>query len=207
MTGYIVSAYSRKTAGGAVGFSVVVQSSTTLPDVLEQRCEAWLTSFREELESTPPEEIAQEAGAVVAQLLERNMRFNDEVSTAWGSIVSTSVLGNLYNTPPFDRHERLADELKVDGMTDSDKQPKEFMSANDLKRKILALWDKYFDESSPQRRVLSARVYGHKAKDVFEKNKGRSGYMSNYNEVRQVKQFLEQYPTAPYWIKKVNIKK
>ena len=183
---------------------MVVQSSTTLPHELEKRCEAWLISFREELASSSAEAIAQEAGAVIAQLMERNMRFRDEVSTAWGSIVSTSVLGTLYNAPPFDRHTKLADALRVDGMTELDDAQSNAMNAEDLKSKIIELWDKYFDVNSPQRRVISARVYGHKAQEEYQKNVGSAGYLSTYNEVRQVKQFLEQYPTAPYWIKKVD---
>lgn len=197
--GYIVSAFTRKTAGAAIGFSIVVQSSTFLPHELEKRCEAWLVSFRQELELMSAEEIAQEAAAVVAQLMERNMRFRDEVATAWGSIVSTSVLGSLYNVPPFDRHKNLAAELNVEGMGNNSN----IHSKEELKMKLLNLWDRHFDKNSPERRVVSARVYGNNAREEFEKNIGKPGVLSSYNQVRQVKQFLEQYPTAPYWIKKV----
>ncbi len=202
-----MSAFSRKTAGSTVGFSVVVQSSTTLPQELEKRCEAWMVSFREELNSMSAEEISNQAAAVVAQLLERNMRLGDEVATAWGSIVSTSFLGPLYNNPPFDRHAKLAEKLKVEGVgnngNDSGDAETSLQTAEDLRRKMLNIWDKYFDAKSPERRVISARVYGQKAKAEYEKNIGKAGILSSYDEVRQLKQFLEQYPTAPYWIKKV----
>jgi len=203
--GYIVSAFTRKTAGGTVGFSIVVQSSTTLPHELEDRVEAWLLSFREELQQMPSEDIAQEAGAVVAQLLERNMRFKDEVANAWGSIVSTSFLGTLYNIPPFNRHRLLAEVLNVDGIVnklDTGNVASQ-VTAEQLKSELLKLWDKHFDINSPSRRAVSARVYGRGARDTYEQNKGKPGILSSYNEVRQLKQFLEQYPTAPYWIKKV----
>jgi len=203
--GYIVSAFSRKTAGSAAGFSVVVQSSTTLPQELEKRCEAWMVSFREQLGSMPAEDIAKEAAAVVAQLMERNMRLADEVATAWGSIVSTSFVGSLYNTPPFDRHIKLAEELKVQGTGSNVSGDAEtsMQTAEELKSKLLSIWDKYFDAKSPERKAVSARVYGQKAKAEYEKNIGKTGILSSYEEVRQLKQFLEHYPTAPYWIKKV----
>jgi len=200
-----VSAFSRKTAGSAAGFSVVVQSSTTLPQELEKRCEAWMVSFREQLGSMPAEDIAKEAAAVVAQLMERNMRLADEVATAWGSIVSTSFVGSLYNTPPFDRHIKLAEELKVQGTGSNVSGDAEtsMQTAEELKSKLLSIWDKYFDAKSPERKAVSARVYGQKAKAEYEKNIGKTGILSSYEEVRQLKQFLEHYPTAPYWIKKV----
>ena len=203
--GYIVSAFTRKTAGGTVGLSVVVQSSTTLPAELEKRCEAWLVSFRKELESLSAEEISQEAAAVVAQLTERNMRFGDEVATAWGNIVSTSFLGTLYNTPPFQRHIELAEELSVEGNVkkSDDLNKTRGKTAEQLKQKVLHYWDKYFDINSSETRIISARVYGHDAQAHYEKNIGTPGVMSSYEEVRQLKQFLAQYPTAPYWIKKV----
>jgi len=200
--GYIVSSFTRKTAGSALGFSVVVQSSTTLPAEIEKRIEAWLKTFREELELMPAEDLAKEAMALVAQLLERNMRLSDEVATTWGSIVSTSVIGSLYNKPSFDRHLKLAETLSVEGM-DMSSQTASFKTKKtpeELKKKVLELWDKYYSVDSPERRVISARVYGQKAKEVYELNVGKPGFLSSYDEVKQVKQFLEQHATAPYWI-------
>lgn len=202
--GYIVSASTRKTAGGVVGFSVVVQSSTTLPQELEARCEAWLENFRKELEAMPADDIAQEGASVVAQLLERNMRFSDEVGTAWGSIVSTSFVGSIYNVPPFDRHKKLAEELYVDGIgMKLERVNASTQSAEEFKAKVLKLWDRYFNVKNPERRVISTRVYGYSQRGEYEKNIGKTGILSSYDEVRQVKQFLDQYPIAPYWISKV----
>jgi len=74
-----VSASPRKLSGGAVGLSIIVQSSTYLPSYLEERCLHWLQGFREELNDMTDERIKMEASAVVAQLTERNIRFSDEV--------------------------------------------------------------------------------------------------------------------------------
>lgn len=188
-----------------MGFSIVVQSSTFLPQDLEKRCEAWLVSFRQELEAMSAEELAQEAAAVVAQLMERNMRFRDEVATAWGSIVSTSFLGTLYNIPPFDRHRKLAEQLNVEGIGNKldNVDITSGITAEELKEKVLKHWDKHFDINSPERRAVSARVYGKTkiAMEEYQSNIGKAGVLSSYDEVRQVKQFLAQNPTAPYWIK------
>jgi hypothetical protein len=201
--GYIVSAFTRKTAGSAMGLSVLVQSSSTKPMELEERIENWLVLFRKELEDMPADDLAQEAAAVVAQLLERNMRFGDEVGQYWGSIASTVTLGNMYNTPPFKRHLLLAEELTVGDVDDVDddiiaphKTPEQ------LKQQVLALWDKYFAANSPDRRAICTRVYSQKAKADYEANLGKPGYLSSYDEARQLKQFLAQWPTAPYWIQK-----
>jgi len=111
--GYIVSAFTRKTSGSAMGLSVVVQGSSSKPDEVEDRIENWLENFRNELAAMSADDVAKEAAAVVAMLLERNIRLGDEVATAWGSIVSTSSLGSIYNKPPFDWHTQLAEALTV----------------------------------------------------------------------------------------------
>ena len=58
--GYIVSAFKQRTSGSAHGLSVIVQSSTTLPSALEERCEAWMITFRKDLEEMSADSIAME---------------------------------------------------------------------------------------------------------------------------------------------------
>jgi hypothetical protein len=154
-----------------------------------------------------PGDLANEALAIIASLLERNMKFSDEVSTAWSNIVSTSVLGTQYNAPPFYKYERLAKELVVKGMDveavggDASSFPEsERQTSEELKQKVLKMWDRYFAVDAPERKAISARVYGRKATDEYNKNVGKSGYLSSYDDVKQLKQFFSQYPTAPYWI-------
>ncbi len=204
--GYIVSAFTRKTSGSSMGFCVLVQSSSTKPATLEERIENWLVLFREELGAMPAEDIAKEATAVVAQLLERNMRFSDEVGQAWGSISSTIPLGSIYNKPPFDRHIKLAESLTVVGVEveeiDSDVELNSKKTAEQLKAQVLEMWDTYFAADAPERRAISTRVYGHKARSDYEANLNKPGYLSTYDDARQLKQFLAQWPTAPYWIQK-----
>ena len=213
--GYIVSAFTRKTAGGANALAVVVQSSSTKPDVLEERIESWLVAFREEIVQMPEENIEMEATAVVSQLLERDMKLSDEIGSAWGEIVSTETLGENMRMPSFDRLEILARTLTVttDGDGDGDGGERDDddnngdigqrrLTGKDLKRKMLDMFDTYLSATSPERRALSARVYCQSAKGDFEKNVGRPGVLSSYADCRSLKQFLSLYPTAPYWILK-----
>ena len=212
--GYIVSAYMRKTAGGTVSFTVLVQSSQALPSVLEERCEAWLKQFRQELEEMSTDTIANEAAAVVAQYLERNMRFADEVSSASSSILAASMLGENYDKPVFDRREKLAkmlickenesmvkDYAAVNGVIDdTDSTTTALKSVEDIKRQMLEMWDKYFLVDAKDRRSCAVHVYGHKGKDEYEKNLNQPGVLSSYEDARQVKQFFGAYPNAPFWV-------
>jgi len=194
--GYIVSAFTRKTAGGCNGFAVLVQSSSTLPEALEERCEAWLTQFRQELEEMPEERIAMEAAAVVAQLLERDQKLGDEVSSAWGEILATEGLSKNSRFPKWNRMEQLATYLTVGGKDGDSKD----VTAASLKANMISYFDKYLDAQSPNRRAMCARVYCQKAASEFDKNVGKPGVLSNYDDSRHVKQFLASYPTAPYWL-------
>jgi len=200
--GYIVSTFSRKTVGGGWGLSAVVQSSVALPEKLEERVEAWLETFRSEIEEEDPENLAMEAAAVVSQLKERDTKLSQEVNQFWGEIVNTETYSTRLREPCFDRIDRIADELSL--MTDSstDKTTmngNERMTPEQLKQRMLDFFDKYLSASSPTRRAMSARVYNQKAKDVYEANIGKPGILSTFDDIRHVKQFLPTKPIAPYW--------
>lgn len=200
--GYIVSAFTRKTAGGARGLSVVVQSSSTLPDVIEERIEEWVEMYRKEIENMSEEQIAMEAGAVVAQLLERDTKLSEEVSRYWGEIDATDeLLGGLRN-PNFDKVKIVAEELTIAENEEDLTKVASRKTAKQLKESMLQLYDKYFMKSSPFRRAMSSRVYCHDAKCEMEKNIGKPGYLSSHAEVRKLKQYLSSWPNAPYWGKK-----
>ena len=78
--GYIVSAFMKKITGGGNAFCVVVQSSNTLPPVLEERCLRWIEQFRKEMEEMPDDRFASEAAAVKANLLEKDIKLLEAVS-------------------------------------------------------------------------------------------------------------------------------
>ena len=208
--GYVVSAHARKTAGGVWGMSVVVQSSVALPEVLEKRCEAWLVAFRQELNDMTPEEIAQEASAVVAQLMEKDTKMSQEVGRVWGEILNTEGLTRELSVPEFDRVKYLAAELiTLDDDDDDDDdslagstgvQPK---SAEQLKQLVLNFFDQHFAAASPSRRCMSSRVYRHGSRNEYEASLTQPGVLSTYADIRYIKQFLGTWPNVPYWFKHV----
>jgi len=213
--GYIVSCFLKSTAGGAIALCVDIQSATTLPEVLEERFEAWLVLFREELEMMTPEVIAMEAEAVIAGMQERDQTLSQEISRYWGEILGTQeYVGKKFSEPDFDRIDKLAGVLMCDNSAsmstpskydgDSSEKSKPISqpskkTALDLKHQIIDIFDKYLAISSQDRRVLSARVYGHTSKEMFENNIGKPGFLSSYDDVRQFKQYLSSWPNAPYW--------
>jgi insulysin len=199
--GYIVSAHARKTAGGAWAMSVVIQSSVALPQALEERCEAWLVAFRKELEDMTPEAIAQEASAVVAQLLEIDTKMSQEVGRVWGEIMNTEGLTDDLYTPEFNRVQYVADELVVaeDNESPYARSGKERRTNAELKQRVLNFFDEHFACSSPNRRSMSSRVYCHASKEEFEASNQLPGIFSTYADMRYVKQLLRTWPNVPYW--------
>jgi len=197
--GYIVSAHARKTTGGGWGMSIVVQSSVALPDKLEERCEAWLKVYRRELEEMSPESIAREASAVVAQLLESDTKMAQEVGRVWGEILNTEGLTDGLRTPAFGRLELLADELIVSEDGELNKSWKKRKTAAELKHRVLDFFDEHFAASAPKRRLMSARVYSHSSKEDYEASHAQSGVLSSFAGMRYLKQFLESWPSVPYW--------
>jgi len=197
--GYIVSSHARKTAGGGWGLSVVVQSSSALPEKLEERCEEWLAVFRKELEESSPERIASEALAVASQLLERDTKMSQEVSRAWGEILNTEGLSDNLRTPAFDRLRLLAEELMVADNESPVGSEKKRKTPLELKQRVLDFFDDHFSASSPNRRVMSARTYSHNSKKEFESSLNQPGVLSTFADMRYLKQFLSSWPIVPYW--------
>eukprot|EP00584_Thalassiosira_punctigera_P019071 CAMPEP_0172574708 /NCGR_PEP_ID=MMETSP1067-20121228/136839_1 /TAXON_ID=265564 ORGANISM="Thalassiosira punctigera, Strain Tpunct2005C2" /NCGR_SAMPLE_ID=MMETSP1067 /ASSEMBLY_ACC=CAM_ASM_000444 /LENGTH=1227 /DNA_ID=CAMNT_0013367341 /DNA_START=363 /DNA_END=4046 /DNA_ORIENTATION=- len=193
--GYIVSAFVKKSMGNGNAFCVLVQSSNTLPPALEERCLRWVEQFRREMEDMPPERFAMEAAAVRANLLEKDIKLAEEVSSAWGEILMTVPHSEHFKNPVFDRVEKFADVLKLDG--DEESGVSSIKSAEDLKERVLEFYDRYF--LSPERRAVSSRVYNRKAKDLYDENVGKPGVISSYGDARKLKQHLASLPTAPYW--------
>lgn len=205
--GYLVSAFARKSAGGSWALSAVVQSSVAEPAKLEERIEAWLVQYRAELEAMDAEDIAMEASAVVAQLMERDTKLSQEVGRAWSEIMLTESLSDALKTPPFDRLERVSEQLVVVSDYDSESEDSEDetapkQTAEELKSKVLNFFYKYFAKESPSRRAMSSRVYSQNFKDSYEKGLGQPGILSEYAGIFDLKQYMSTWPTAPYWAAK-----
>lgn len=201
--GYIVSASTRKVAGGAWGMSVVVQSSSVSPVKVEERIENWFKVFRQELEEMDAEEIGMEARSVVAQLREGNTKFSQEVSGAWNEISSTESSVQGMTSPAFDRLERLADELVVqsEGTSAMTLEANQRKSDVELKNRILEFFDETFAVDAPNRRTVSSRVFSQNSKDEYTATRDKPGVLKSYGDMRYLKEFLGTWQAAPYWIK------
>ena len=207
--GYIVSAFARKSAGGSWALSTVVQSSVAEPAYLEERTEAWLVQFRRELQEMDAQDMATEAGAVVAQFLERDVRLSQEVGRAWSEIMLTESLSDRLKDPPFDRMERIAEELLVDDENvedgdeseDNNRTTPRRQTPEELKEKVLNFFDTYFCKESRHRRAMSSRIYSQKFQQAYKEGLGKPGILSDYGDIFDLKQYLSTWPTVPYWAK------
>jgi hypothetical protein len=199
--GYIVSASASKSAGGAWGLTVIVQSSNTSPKVLEERIEVWLKTFRQELHDMSPQSIAMEAQGVVAQLMEDNTKLSQEVGSAWIDIVVTETCSEGMATPAFDRLDRLADELvlRTEGSSENTINGNVRKSPEDLKQRILDFFDEFYAVEAPQRRAMSSRVFNHASRAEYEASLNEPGVLSTFSDMRYLKEFLSAWPLAPYW--------
>ncbi|KAL7562589.1 hypothetical protein ACA910_015460 [Epithemia clementina (nom. ined.)] len=211
--GYIVSVTSRKTAGNAWAMSILVQGSAVPPSTLEERIEAWLHGFGEELKAMSLENVVAEGQAVVAQLLEKETKLSQEVSRAWGEILNTEGITETMRTPAFDRLDRLCDELLVDEEENDDENDGNKgakagdptitksvdLTAQALKDRMVRFFDYRLNADSPHRRAMSARVYSHKWKNEFMEVRSAPGVVSSFEDLRHLKQFLSSWPTVPYW--------
>jgi insulysin len=199
--GYIVSVYIRKTAGGVWGLTVVVQSSSKSPEHLEERIEEWLRTFRQELEDMTPEAMAVEARAVVVQLLEEDTKLSQEVGTWWNEIVATQTNHERMTTPAFDRLEKLADELSpvMEGLPEITKNGSQRKSPEELKARVLSLFDQFCSQDAPERRAMSSRVFSQTIKSEYEASQKEPGVLSTYSDMRFLKEYLSTWPASSYW--------
>ena len=201
--GYIVSVYTRKTAGGTWGLTVVVQSSSKPPEYLEERIEAWIKTFIEELAEKSPETYATEARGVVVQLLEEDTKLSSEVGSWWNEIVVTETNHEKIREPAFDRLAKLADDLNpvADGLSETTLTGGKRKTAEELKEHVISVFKKHCASESPERRVMSSRVFSHASKTEYEESVTQPGVLSSYSDMRYLKEFLPTWPVAPYWRK------
>jgi len=199
--GYIVSVYTRKTAGGTWGLTVVVQSSSKSPKYLEERIEAWLETFRTELEDKSTEAYATEARGVVVQLLEEDTKLSSEVGTWWSEISGTEINHERMSKPAFDRLEKLADELNpiANNVSNTTLCGSQRKSPKELKERVMDIFNQFCMSDSPDRRVLSSRVFSHASKAEYEESLREPGVLSSYSDMQYLKEFLPTWPKVPYW--------
>jgi hypothetical protein len=48
---------------------------------------------------------------------------------------------------------------------------------------------------------MSSRVFNHTSKAEYEESLKEPGVLSNYSDMRYLKEFMSSWPVAPYWRK------
>jgi len=131
--GYLVSAHVSRFSG-ALGLTLLVQSSTAAPLRLEARMASWCNSFTQELEALSDEACAANALALATQYVERPRSLGDEHDSALGELLSRRYA--------FNRRAARADAvLKV------------------TKSELVEAWRQRLAPCAPQRRPLRVHMY------------------------------------------------
>ena len=131
--GYLVSAHVSRFSG-ALGLTLLVQSSTAAPLHLEARMASWCHSFTQELEALSEEACAANALALATQYVERPRSLGDEHDSALGELLSRRYA--------FNRRAARADAvLKV------------------TKAELVEAWRQRLAPCAPQRRPLRVHMY------------------------------------------------
>lgn len=148
-----------------------------------------------------PDLMAMEARAVVVQLLEDDTKLSQEVGSWWNEITATETNHENMTTPAFDRIERLADELNPSspGLKDVTLIGNRRKTPAELKARVLEFFDRYYAADSPERRIMSSRVFSQSARDEYEQSLSKRNVFSSYSDMRFLKQHLSTWPVVPYW--------
>merc|ERR1712183_50387 len=102
-----------------------------------------------------------------------------------------------------DRLERLADELNpvAVGLCNKTMNGSRRKTSEELKEKVIDIFDQFFIPGAPNRRVISSRVFSHSSKIEYEETLKEPGVLSTYSDLRFLKKYLSVWPVAPYWSK------
>ncbi|CAM9916972.1 unnamed protein product [Scytosiphon promiscuus] len=119
--------------GGPLAWSVVVQSPDKTPAELEERVEAWIAGFREELAELSDEVFESTVASMSSSVLRRERSMREEASIFFGAIGT--------RTGDFYRRYRKAESYR-----------------RLTKQAVLAAFDRFFAPDAPARRKLTVRV-------------------------------------------------
>eukprot|EP01121_Diplochlamys_sp_Union-15-3_P012400 TRINITY_DN3708_c0_g1_i4.p1 TRINITY_DN3708_c0_g1~~TRINITY_DN3708_c0_g1_i4.p1 ORF type:complete len:951 (+),score=168.25 TRINITY_DN3708_c0_g1_i4:43-2895(+) len=133
--GYLVFTGTRSDRG-TEGFRVIIQSSVKDAGFLDERIEAFLKTFRADLEKMPNDEWERNVASVIDRKLEKDKSLREETKRYWREIINP----HLYQ---FDRAIKEVEVIKK------------------LKKQdMLEFYDKYISPDSKERRKLSSQVFG-----------------------------------------------
>eukprot|EP00903_Cladosiphon_okamuranus_P005475 g5460.t1 len=119
--------------GGPLAWSVVVQSSDKTPAELEERVEAWIAAFRDELAEISDEVFESTVAAMSSNALRRERSMREEASMFFGAIASRT--GDFYR-----RYRKAVSYARL------------------TKQAVVAAFDRFYAPGAPDRRKLTVRV-------------------------------------------------
>lgn len=150
-----------------VGLAVIVQGTVLPPKGVDQRIEAWLSAFGEELRVMSEEEFANNIQGVVNASTARASRMLQEASQHWNEIVSQRY--------KFDRVKCSVETIQA-------------LSKED----IVMFFNNHFAADAPLRRKASVQILGTSARGLQE-----AGPLSSVEAVRKFQESVEFYLAPP----------
>jgi len=133
--GYLVWSGAQNVKG-VLGFRVIVQSGDKPADFLEQRIEAFLNQYKDELASLSEATYRENLAAVIAQKLEKDKTLNEESTRHWNEISKHHYV--------FNRVDLEVNVLKTLKLED-----------------IVQFFQSHILVNSPTRRKMSVQVFGN----------------------------------------------
>jgi len=159
------------------GLTVIVQGNRLPPHEADERIEAWLTSFEQELADMSEEEFNRNVAAIISERSQRYVRMGQETSRHWGEI-----------QPKRFRFGRIAESVKaLEKLTKDD---------------VLELFRERLSAGAPERRKVSVRILGTSAGERLEsvpEDKGSSKTLTvkSLEELRTFRSEAEAFPQLP----------
>merc|ERR1712039_20994 len=123
------------------GLAAIVQGNRLAPRQVDERVEAWMQSFRRDIEAMSEDEFKKNIAAVVSERVQRYALMSQETMRHWAEIQS--------RTYKFDRLPKHVAALEAL-----------------VKGDVLRFFDEYLAADAPHRRKLSVRVLGTSADGV-----------------------------------------
>eukprot|EP00929_Paragymnodinium_shiwhaense_P114058 TRINITY_DN82380_c0_g1_i1.p1 TRINITY_DN82380_c0_g1~~TRINITY_DN82380_c0_g1_i1.p1 ORF type:complete len:1178 (-),score=331.73 TRINITY_DN82380_c0_g1_i1:149-3682(-) len=159
------------------GLSVLVQGPRLPPAGLDDRIEAWLVQFRQELEDMEEEAFRTNVASVVQLKSERDKQLGQETGRHWSEIAK--------RTYRFGKLQKEIDTLSALSKAD-----------------VIAFFDKYLAADAPHRRKLSSRVYGGASRTEEQKKvqaealeRQKAAGLRTISTLDEVREFKKDLPT------------
>lgn len=164
--GYIVQA-GPWVASNVAGLQVLIQGNRAPPCTVDDRVEAWLAEFRDELAQMSPQKFTRNVAAVTAQLTERWRQVMQEMLHHWSEIDSRRYV--------FNRAQLLVQALSTL-----------------QQREVLETFDRYVAAGASERRKLSVQIRGTGDKEPVS-SAAASIVLSSLSDIRQLHASLEPF--------------